>query len=427
MRTTRPKVYVEPHGRGWRGNYRVNGDRKRYLLPTEEQARFAVQLVESALAARPDLDPWNLVLPLVEKYAAQAGLPPPTSKSTPLPSGLKRQMTVQEWYEMWLPMGKPECRAANYKDYQHNATYFLPHLGHIQLSKLTVHDLVRCRAALLTGGRRKKLLSTKTVKNILMGTRKRMLRDARSHEVMTNNPFDHPLFREWPRTNNPVDEGPEPKPFTVEQKDKVIDTVRRRYWGNPKTKGLFAYVFTLLHIPFRPSEGAGLNWGDIDLANARAHVRRSYRKGAMNPPKTRSSRRTVELPDEVVEVLRQIQPLRVGPDDPVFVNSCGDRLDPANFDTQWNGCLRVAGVTARGLYACKDTCITIGRLAGASWAFLEAQSGVREATLIKHYYAFLPNEVPDEFEKIRSWEQGRREASQPQPHQPQTLTSKTAS
>ena len=183
----------------------------------------------------------------------------------------------------------------------------------------------------------------------------------------------------------------------------------------------------LVALAERLNKASGLNWGDIDLANARAHVRRSYNSGALGKPKTKSSRRTVMLPPEVVEVLSQIQPLHVSPDDPVFVNRDGLRIDRKHFSPTWNGCLRVAGVRLRGIYACKDTCITLGRLAGASWAHLETQSGVREATLVRHYYAFLPNEVPDEFEKIRSWEQGRRESSQPQPHQPQTLTSKTAS
>ncbi len=430
-KTSHPRVYVEPHGSGWRLNYSLKdadnkSERKRHTLPTEAQAEFAADLIDGVLAVRRDRDPWPMVLPHVADYAGSLSTEPET-KAAPVPTSLKRSLSVAEWYDLWLPKRKPFCRPANFKDYQHNASHFLPHLGDIKLAKLSVHDLVRCRAALLSAGKRGKPLSKKTVRNIMLGTLKRMLRDARAEEVMADNPFEHPLFKEWPETNNPADEVPQADPFNVEEKFKVIEAVRRRYWGNPKLKGLYAYVFTLLNIPFRPSEASGLNWGDIDLANARAHVRRSYNSGALGKPKTQSSRRTVMLPPEVVEVLSQIQPLHVSPDDPVFVNRDGLRIDRKHFSPTWNGCLRAAGVRLRGIYACKDTCITLGRLAGASWAYLETQSGVREATLIKHYFTLLPNEVPDEFEKIRSWERDRLAASQPQPHQPQTLGSRKAS
>ena len=423
---SRKRCRVEQHGRKWRIRYYVSGKRLTVSFDEEKTARIAAELVENGLALTTEIDPYPLIHETVAKYAAQAGVLP-APKSAPVPADLKRSLTVGDWYEIWLPMRKPNCRPANYKDYQYNATYFLPHLGHIQLVKLTVHDLVRCRAALLSDGKRGKPLSKKTVRNIMLGSLKRMLRDARADETMADNPFEHPLFKEWPETNNPADEVPQADPFNVEEKFKVIEAVRRRYWGNPKLKGLYAYVFTLLNIPFRPSEASGLNWGDIDLANARAHVRRSYNSGALGKPKTKSSRRTVMLPPEVVEVLSQIQPLHVSPDDPVFVNRDGLRIDRKHFSPTWNGCLRVAGVRLRGIYACKDTCITLGRLAGASWAHLETQSGVREATLVRHYYAFLPNEVPDEFEKIRSWERARLAESQPQPQQPQRKAARKAS
>ncbi|MBX9719092.1 site-specific integrase [Candidatus Binatia bacterium] len=424
---TRPKCSVESHGRSWRVRYRVGGDvkRKQRPLPSEELARFAADLIERGLNKNPTIDPYPLIKDVISLYAAQSG-DQPVQQVAPPPVDMKRQLDVKEWYDVWLQMRKPNCRPSNYNDYQYHSTYFLPHLGHIQVAKLTVHDLVRCRAALLSGGKTGKQLSTKTVKNIMLGSLKRMLRDARTHEVMTHNPFDHDLFREWPETNNPVDQGPQADPFTVDEKAKVLATVRRRYWGDVKLKGLYAYVLTLMNVPFRPSEASGLNWSDLDLANARAQVLRSYSSGALVPPKTKSSRRPVMLPPEVVEVLRQIQPLNVSPDDPVFVNRDGQRIDRKHFSPTWNGCLRAAGVRQRGIYAAKDTAITLARLAGCSWAFLEAQSGVAERTLTKHYFAFLPQEQPNEFQKFAEWERDRLGATQPQPHQAQIRASRKA-
>ncbi len=51
---------------------------------------------------------------------------------------------------------------------------------------------------------------------------------------------------------------------------------------------------------------------------ARVQVRHSRHLGAYVDPKTASARRTVELFPEVVQLLREIQPLRVTPEMPVF-------------------------------------------------------------------------------------------------------------
>ena len=62
---------------------------------------------------------------------------------------------------------------------------------------------------------------------------------------------------------------------------------------------------------------------------ARVQVRRSRHLGAYVDPKTASARRTVELFPEVVQLLREIQPLRVTPEMPVFTNNIrGGPIEP---------------------------------------------------------------------------------------------------
>ena len=51
-------------------------------------------------------------------------------------------------------------------------------------------------------------------------------------------------------------------------------------------------------------EVAGLQWSDIDLDAGMLKIRRANVKGIIGPPKTKKSRRTVELVDEVVDCLR---------------------------------------------------------------------------------------------------------------------------
>ena len=55
----------------------------------------------------------------------------------------------------------------------------------------------------------------------------------------------------------------------------------------------------------RQAEVLGLQWGDIDWNRRTAEIRRTYRCGAFYQPKTASSRRTVELPPELVSELKR--------------------------------------------------------------------------------------------------------------------------
>lgn len=55
----------------------------------------------------------------------------------------------------------------------------------------------------------------------------------------------------------------------------------------------------------RQAECLGLQWGDIDWIRRTAEIRRQWRRGAFYEPKTKASRRTVELPDELVAALKR--------------------------------------------------------------------------------------------------------------------------
>jgi integrase len=87
-------------------------------------------------------------------------------------------------------------------------------------------------------------------------------------------------------------------------------------WGLPIMFAAFAGC--------RQAEGVGLRWGDIDWTRRTAEIRRQWRRGAYYEPKTKSSRRTVELPDELVAALKRWK-LRcpISQDDLVFPDAKG--------------------------------------------------------------------------------------------------------
>ena len=69
-----------------------------------------------------------------------------------------------------------------------------------------------------------------------------------------------------------------------------------------KEKALFmSAVFTGL----RQGELLGLKWGDIDWINCQACVRRTYNHGHFYEPKSKASRRRVDLALELISELKK--------------------------------------------------------------------------------------------------------------------------
>jgi integrase len=98
-----------------------------------------------------------------------------------------------------------------------------------------------------------------------------------------------------------------------------------------------------------PSEASGLQWGDVDLKGKVVFVRRSFHLGVYAGAKTKRSVRRVQLTEELVDLLRELQPLRVEPKTPAFANLDATAIEPKAFSTHWYVCLRALGIRTRGL------------------------------------------------------------------------------
>jgi len=77
---------------------------------------------------------------------------------------------------------------------------------------------------------------------------------------------------------------------------KLIDTATDP-WAMP--------IMLAAYTGARQAEVLGLQWSDIDWNRRTAGIRRQWRRGAFYEPKTKASRRTVELPDELISALKR--------------------------------------------------------------------------------------------------------------------------
>src|SRR5262245_41341720 len=283
--------------------------------------------------------------------------------------------------------------------------YVMPILGQTPLAALRPGDIRGLQAELLARkhARTGEPLSVKTVKNIISGSLRAMIRDAVEDGVVARDVF--------PRLKWPERELPEPDPFDIEEVRRILAWFAAHRFGCPRLPGptglrrlphppFHAYVHALFMTGLRPSEASGLQWRDLDLDRALLYVRRSYHLGAYGSPKTRTAKRTVELLQETVRELRGIQPLHVSPEMPVFTTTVSGPIEPKTFSPHWYDCLRALGIRVRGLYCTKDTYVTTALRTVGDLRWVEKQTGVALATLKVHYAQSMPDPARTELRRL---------------------------
>lgn len=310
--------------------------------------------------------------------------------------------TLEQYYKAWLPEQNASARPAQARDYKrHFDDYIIPTLGPIPLAELRAKDVRALQAELLARKQAPRkdrpktaTLGVKTVKNVIGGSLRAMIRQAAADELVTRDVFAGLVWPEWVP--------PEPDPFDVGEVTRICEWFARKKFGFPPLPGsmgvrhlahpsFHAYVHTLFHTGLRPSEASGLQWQDIDLARGVLYVRRSFHLQGYNAPKTKSARRTVELLPETVRVLRALQPLNVAPETPVFLNTIGGAIEPKSFSEHFHKAQRALSLRVRGLYCTKDTYVSHALRTVRDPLWVEQQTGVAYTTLRRHYARWMPS------------------------------------
>jgi integrase len=206
-------------------------------------------------------------------------------RGTPIPGS---RLTVGRFLEQWLQdVVKPNVRPWTYKGYEvvvrHHLTPDLGSVPLVQLSPQAVQELLNRK---LESG-----LSTKTVQSI-RGVLRNALNEGQRWEVVTRNVAS--LVR-VPRVERyPI------SPLTPSEARRLLEAAR--------TDRLGALYSTALALGLRQGEALGLRWQDIDLLAGTVVVEHQLQrlngKLVLVPLKTRASRRTLSVPDVIIDRLR---------------------------------------------------------------------------------------------------------------------------
>jgi len=305
--------------------------------------------------------------------------------------------TLDQYYETWIARQQPPLvRPAQTRDYRlHLTRYVLPtlvehrgarrRLGDLPITEILPAHLVELQSVLVNT----LSLSVKTARNIMDGSFRALLRDARAFlrdpetgtPLVTIDPFvlaKGTLI--WPRRRTPP-----PDPFTTKERDRILE------WFRKERPFYYPFIFTLFHTGMRPSEAVALRWGDIDTKTGTISISRSRYLGSEAPTKTAHSERTIRLRDDVRDVLRDIKPIHAEAEMYVFTNQThGGPIDQRHWPRKhWQAALRELKVRPRKFYATKHTFISLALSAGVNLKWLADYCGTSVTMIERHYGRFL--------------------------------------
>ena len=228
-------------------------------------------------------------------------------------------------------------------------------------------------------------MAPKTVKNHL-GLLRVMFKVARRWRLIHAHPVDE---AEMPRVDTP-----EMSILTEAEIASLLATYRRlaldaqdaEWWHLARHVVEFA-----LGTAMRRGEIIGLRWHDVELLDRRLHVRETIVRGKIVSPKSRSSRRTMEIGPRTARVLDEVwQASRYRSDDSlVFPHpTLGTPLDPTKLARDYmRPALKAAGITKpfRPWHDLRHTALTHEAAAGNPHAYVQAKAGHSQSTITDRY------------------------------------------
>jgi integrase len=266
---------------------------------------------------------------------------------------ITEQQTLKQFLDRWLAdCVKPSVRPTTYESYEiQSRVHIVPILGHHHLSKLSPQHI----QAYLKN-RLETELSAKTVKYHLSVLRMALGLALKWGLVARNVAMlvDPPRVEKY-----------EVQPITSEQAREFLQAVQ-----GDRLEVLFTVA---LSLGLRRGESLGLTWSDISFEDRTLRVNHSLQriqgKLVLSEPKTKTSRRILDLPDVLISKLREHrtrqleEKLAAGSNwtdgGLVFTTRLGTPVDPRHVKRRLDPLLKKAGLPHYRVHDLRHFCASL--------------------------------------------------------------------
>ena len=265
---------------------------------------------------------------------------------------LGRDAALSLYLERWLAESvRHSVRPKTYENYDLCVRRLLPTIGRVRLRALTPEQIQFALGKLLDAG-----MASRTVRQVHMVLR-RALKQAVLWRLLANKPSDAVSA---------------PRPDRKELRTLTEAEVRHLLAVTHGMRDYGLWVF-LVTTGLRLGEALALRWSDIDMKEGQAMVRRAVQRqrGAglvFVEPKSARSRRTVPIPPETIEILKEQRESnnrdrrKAGDlwheNDLAFPNPAGGPRDSAYRSISFHVALERAGLPRMRLHDLRHTAAT---------------------------------------------------------------------
>jgi integrase len=298
--------------------------------------------------------------------------------------------------------------------------HLLPQLGRRKLSELeTRPELIDAYISLKT----RQGLSGKTIHNHIL-LLNLMLRRATVWKLIRTNPV---VSIDRPRVDQPemtvLTEAEISRLITAyDQLDADAPSIEERQWWELAK----AIVLTALGTAMRRGELLGLRWQAVDLLEGKIEVREALVRGKTSTPKSRASRRVIELGPVTRAALEQRwrQTTFRADEDLVFCHpQRGTTLDPSKLARNFfRPALKHAGIQKpfRPFHDLRHTSLTHAAAAGNPQIYVQARAGHAQGSITERYLHAAQVLFPGAAERSEDRMYGTHPPKKRQAHEPST-------
>ena len=211
---------------------------------------------------------------------------------------LKPDMPFGEWIDFWYQyFSSPKLRPTTQATYENRIYgHIIPSIGKIPISKLTQNDLQQFYAKLKRTGRKVNVELKGT------GVSDRMVR---SCHALCRSSLEKAV-EEGLITRNPSIGCKLPPKKNGEMKvltqNEIVRLLNQAY-----DEGYYEMFLLELTTGMRRGEILGLKWRDLNLETGELNIKRQLTTKGISVPKTKSSIRTVLLPPDMLDLLREMK------------------------------------------------------------------------------------------------------------------------
>ena len=211
---------------------------------------------------------------------------------------LKPDMPFGEWIDFWYQyFSSPKLRPTTQATYENRIYgHIIPSVGKIPLSKLTQNDLQQFYAKLKRTGRKVNVELKGT------GVSDRMVR---SCHALCRSSLEKAV-EEGLITRNPSIGCKLPPKKNGETK-VLTQTEIVRLLNQAYDEGYYEMFLLELTTGMRRGEILGLKWRDLNLETGELNIKRQLTTKGISVPKTKSSIRTILLPPDMLDLLREMK------------------------------------------------------------------------------------------------------------------------